>query len=365
MDNPDLSSVGNHFFLGLQPTSSLSDKDKHLLAAIRPAGVILFKSNFLHDVEYDEWLENQCRLVIDIKTAIGRDKFLIAIDHEGARVCRTPHPVTRFTSASEWASKAGEVGRAMGRELSSIGINMNFAPVMDIHTNPLNPVIAERAFGSTPNHVGECGVDFIEGIQSQNVWACPKHFPGHGDTDVDSHHALPVLNAGEDDLWRRELLPFKAAIGHGAEMIMTAHIMFPQIDPDLPATLSKRITSGLLREKLGFGGVVVSDDIGMHAMDDYFSSGETSRQFIEAGNDMLMVCAHFTDTDRAIRLASSLKDALQDDEFRELFHQPSSDRVKRLLQRTRMNDVERLPDDIFEQHRTIAGVYKAKTVEVV
>jgi len=365
MDNQDLSSVGNHFFLGLQPTTSLSDKDKYLLATIKPAGVILFKSNFLHDAEYDEWLEIQRQLISDIKAAIGRDKFLVATDHEGARVCRTPHPVTRFKSASEWASKAGGIGQAMGRELSSIGINMNFAPVMDIHTNPLNPVIAERAFGSTPEQVGECGVDFIKGIQSQNVWACPKHFPGHGDTDVDSHHALPVLNANEDDLWKRELLPFKDAIANGAEMIMTAHIMFPQIDAELPATLSKRITSGLLREKMGFNGVVVSDDIGMHAMDDYFASGETSRQFIEAGNDMLMVCAHFTDTDRAIRLASSLKDALQDDEFRKTCHEPSSDRVERLLGRTQMHKVERLPDEVFEKHRAIAGVYEAKTVEVV
>ena len=365
MHDLDLSDVGNHFFLGLRPTASLSDKDKYLLETLRPAGVVLFKSNFAHGVEYDEWLSNHRQLIADIKSVIGRETFLIATDHEGARVCRTPHPVTRFTSASQWGVKAGEIGRAMGRELSSIGINMNFAPVLDIHTNPQNPVIAERAFGSTPDQVAKCGVEFIKAIQSRHVWACGKHFPGHGDTDVDSHHALPVLDIDETDLAKRELLPFRAAVDAGAQMIMTAHIMFPQIDPDLPATLSKRITSGLLREKLGFGGVVVSDDIGMHAMDDYFTSGETARQFIEAGNDMLMVCAHFTDTDRVVNLASSLKAALQDRSFHETFHEPSSARVERLLSQTRMNEVERLSDEVFREHRAIAGVYGEQTVEVV
>ncbi|MDD9910578.1 MAG: glycoside hydrolase family 3 protein [Ahrensia sp.] len=361
----ELSQVGNHFFVGLQPSPKLTDKDKELLEALRPAGVVLFKSNFVHDVDYDSWLENHRRLINDIKEAVGRDRFLIATDHEGGRVCRTPNPITRFRSAAQWPHAAAQIGEAMGRELASLGLNMNFAPVLDVDSNPDNPVIGDRAFGSSPQGVGESGAAFTRAIQSQNVWACGKHFPGHGDTDVDSHHALPVLNLDRAQLNERELVPFDLAIRAGLELMMTAHIMFPKIDPDLPATLSKTVTTGLLRETLGFEGVVLSDDIGMHAMDGYFADGSAARQFMEAGNDVIMVCAHFTDTDRALRLAASLVDELADDGFAKSFHEPSKERVDGLLSRTVMHDVCHLNDDVFATHREIAGVYEAKTVEVV
>ena len=169
----DLSVVGNHVYLGLQPSPSLTDKDKRLLQAVRPAGVILFKSNFAHDCDYASWLEIQRKLIEDVKEAAGREKMFIATDHEGARVCRTPPPITRFRTASEWGPKARQVGQAMGKELASIGLNMNFAPVMDIHTNPDNPVIGTRSFGSTPDLVGEYGKHFMDGQQS-DVLFCPS-----------------------------------------------------------------------------------------------------------------------------------------------------------------------------------------------
>lgn len=365
MTQIDLSEVGNHFFLGLQPTTHLHDKDKYLLSTLRPAGVILFKSNFIHDADYDTWRENQATLIKDVREIIGREKIFIATDHEGARVCRTPHPVTRFRSAMQWAQKAEHVGRAMGQELSSLGINMDFAPVMDIHTNPDNPVIGDRAFGTTPETVAAHGTAFMEGIRDTNVWPCVKHFPGHGDTDVDSHYDLPVLNLSEDEVAERELIPFDAAIKAGIEMIMTGHILFPKIDPEFPATLSKKITTGLLRERLGYNGVIVSDDIGMHAMDAYFKEPQTARQFLEAGNDMLMVCAHFTDTERTIALATAMQNALSDKVFRDTIHEPSKARVDAMLEKTTMHNVTKLDEKVFADNAAIDGIYDAKTVEVM
>ena len=365
MHTTDLSAVGNHFFLGLQPTTKLHDKDKFLLDALKPAGVILFKSNFLHGAGYDTWIEVQRELIHDVREAIGRDKIFIATDHEGARVCRTPHPVTRFKSAVKQAMKSRDIARAMAIELRSLGINMNFAPVMDIHTNPENPVIGDRAFGSTPDDVAASGAAFIKGSHNDCVWACAKHFPGHGDTDVDSHYDLPVLNLTADEITARELIPFEAAIDAGIEIIMTGHILFPKIDPDLPATLSHKITTDILRKQLGYNGVIVSDDIGMHAMDAYFGKPETARQFLEAGNDMLMVCAHFTNTQRVIELACVMKDALNNRNFRETIHGPSHARVETMLSRTTMHDVTSLPLTTFQQHAAIDGVYEAPTVEVM
>lgn len=361
----DLSSIGNHVFLGLQPTPQLSDKDKRLLEAVRPAGVILFKSNFRHDADYATWLENQRQLIDEVRHICGRDKMLIATDHEGGRVCRTPAPVTRFKSASEWAPKAEQVGRAMGQELASLGINMNFAPVMDIHTNPDNPVIGARAFDSVPDRVGACGTAFIDGIQSQNVWACAKHFPGHGDTDVDSHYDLPVLNQSQAELEKRELKPFQAAIDHGIGIIMTAHILFPQIDAEYPATLSHKITTDILRHQMGYDRVVVSDDIGMHAMDKFFDDSDSAKRFLQAGNDMLMICAHFTDTDRILDLGAQMVEALNDDTFRREVHEPSVERVEAMLAATQMHDVVALPADRFAEHAAIDGVFGDQTVEVM
>jgi len=360
-----LSDVGHHFFLGLQPTPRLQDRDKYLLDAVKPAGVILFKSNFLHEVDYETWLENQRLLVAEIREVVGRPNLLIATDHEGGRVCRTPNPITRFRSASQWPQHAGEIGTAMGRELASIGINMNFAPVLDIQTNPDNPVIGDRSFGASPQLVGESGLALMDGLHSQGVWACAKHFPGHGDTDVDSHYALPVVKRSLEGLLERELVPFAAAINHGVQMVMTSHILFPDIDPDRPATLSKIVTTDILRNRLGYNGVVVSDDIGMHAMDRFFDDADAAPRFLEAGNDILMICAHFTDTDRIIALAEAMQQALKDDDFCQNVHQPSKQRVMDLLQRTTMHDVVPLDEDQFGRHANIAGVFGDTTAEVM
>src|ERR1700736_3782562 len=187
MSTTDISAAGDHFLIGLRPSVRLHERDRALLADLRPAGVILFKSNFQHDLPYEQCLETHLELIAAVREAVGRDRIFIGIDHEGGRVCRTPAPITRFSYAARWAAQAAAVGHAMGGELASLGVHLNFAPLLDIHSNPANPVIGARALGTTSEQVTAAALAFMAGMQAQKVLACGKHFPGHGDTDTDSH----------------------------------------------------------------------------------------------------------------------------------------------------------------------------------
>jgi beta-N-acetylhexosaminidase len=365
MPRDTIASVGTHFLIGLKPSPVLDDHDCALLADLRPAGVILFKSNFRHDLPYEAWLESHARLISGIRAATGRAHLFIAIDHEGGRVCRTPPPITRFSYAARWAGQSANVGRAMGRELAYLGINLNFAPVLDIHTNPDNPVIGERAFGQTPEAVIAAALPFIKAMQSEKVFACGKHFPGHGDTSIDSHLGLPSQMLGLDALRARELKPFASAINAGLSMIMTSHILYPSIDPDSPVTLSRRFLTGILREELGFAGVAVSDDIGMGAMKDVFDSEDAAVRLIESGCDMLMVCAHFTDSGRARGFAQAIIAAIEEGRLDPDILARSRTRVENLLKRAETNEVTLVPESTFRVHASAGTLFESATVEVV
>jgi beta-N-acetylhexosaminidase len=360
-----IASAGDHFLIGLRPSPVLDNHDRALLSDLRPAGVILFKSNFRHDLPYKTWLESHARLITDIRAATGRERIFIAIDHEGGRVCRTPPPITRFAYAARWAGQAAVVGRAMGRELASLGVNLDFAPVLDIHTNPANPVIGERAFGQTADSVIAAALPFIGAIQGEKVIACGKHFPGHGDTSIDSHLGLPKQTLGLEALRARELKPFAAAIDAGLSMILMAHILYPAVDPDAPVALSRRFATNILREELGFAGVAVSDDIGMGAMKGLFDSPDAAVRLIESGCDMVMVCAHLTNTGRARGFAQAILAAAEDGRLDTNILTRSRARVESLLARTATNEVEFLPQDVFRTHAGAAALYDAATVEVV
>jgi beta-N-acetylhexosaminidase len=360
----DLESVGQHFMIGLRPAATLHPLDRQLLQDLRPAGVVLFKSNFSHDLPYREWLDGHARLIAAIREATGRERLMIAIDHEGGRVCRTPAPITRYAYARSWQDRCGEVGAAMGVELRSLGINLNFAPVLDIDSNPHNPVIGARSFGHTPETVAASACDFMDRMEANGVRACGKHFPGHGDTRVDSHRELPVIEATSETLRDRELKPFAAAIGRGIGMIMTAHIVFKALDDKLPATLSRRITQDLLRTELGFEGVIVSDDIGMHAVSAMFENPDAAVQFMAAGNDMLMICAHWTDTERARFLARAIIDARRSGSLDGRLLDRAQQRIHTMLDQTQQNSVRELPDGIFLRHAKAGPLYSEPTVEV-
>jgi beta-N-acetylhexosaminidase len=365
MRREPIASVGNHFFIGLKPSPVLDAQDRSLLADLQPAGVILFKSNFRHDLPYEAWLEIHAQLIADIRAATGRERMWIGIDHEGGRVCRTPPPITRFAYAMRLADQSAKVGHAMGRELASLGINLDFAPVLDIHTNPANPVIGERAFGRTPDAVIAAALPFIEALQSEKVLACGKHFPGHGDTSIDSHLGLPSQPLDLDALRARELKPFASAINAGLSMIMTSHILYPSIDPVSPVTLSRRFLTGILREELGFEGVAISDDIGMGAMKGVFDDPESAVRLIASGCDMVMVCAHFTDASRARGFAEAIVAAINQGRLDPEILTRSKARIEKLLSRAAINDVHLLPESTLRAHASIGELYKAETVEVV
>ncbi len=357
-----LADAGDLFLIGLSPTPTLGSHDRALLSELRPAGVILYKSNFRHDLPYEGWLSALSTLLAEVRTAIGRDQIFIGIDHEGGRVCRTPPPLTRFDYPRRYARQAEAVGRSMGRELASIGVNLDFAPLLDIHSNPKNPVIGERAFGSTADEVIEAAVAFEQGLAAQGVLACGKHFPGHGDTHEDSHVSLPTVEGDLDALHARELRPFAAA--RHFPMIMTSHVLFPAIDPAVPATLSKRIVHGLLREELGYQGVVVSDDVGMGAVSRMFEDPRNAVRVIDSGSDLLMVCAHFASTDRARGFATAILEARADGSLDRATFEAARSRVHALRERSTQHTPTLLTEAQLGDHRASGPLFAASTVEV-
>jgi len=365
MSKTDISAAGDHFLIGLQPSPQLQERDRALLADLRPAGVVLFKSNFVHDEPYERWLDVHSKLIADVRAAIGRDRIFIGIDHEGGRVCRTPAPITRFSYAARWAGQAAAVGRAMGVELASLGVNLNFAPVLDIHSNPANPVIGARALGTTGEQVTAAALAFMASLQAEKVLACGKHFPGHGDTDTDSHQELPVLNRDLAGLRARELVPFRAAIGAGIAMMMTSHLLLPQLDPAEPVTLSRRFGQELLRGELGFNGVVVSDDIGMHAVSRLFDDPTAAVRLRLAGTDLMMVCAYWTDTERCRGFAEAMISAQRQGVISAEAASQSRERVRSLLSRASQNAVTQLPAEVFERHRGAGALFTAETAEII
>jgi beta-N-acetylhexosaminidase len=234
--------------------------------------------------------------------AAGRPAPFVSIDHEGGRVMRAREGFTAVPEMREIGTKgpeeAARVGATFARELRACGIDINFAPVVDVDSNPANPVIGARSFASDPARVGACASALIRAMQAGGVAACAKHFPGHGDTHVDSHLDLPVLPHGLERLSAVELLPFRDAIAAGVASVMTAHVVFEALDPGVPATMSARAVDGLLRRELGFGGVIFSDDLEMKAIADRMDFGEACVRAVEAGCDCLLVC-HEIDRQRA------------------------------------------------------------------
>jgi beta-N-acetylhexosaminidase len=222
--------------------------------------------------------------------------LLVAVDQEGGRVSRLSEPWTvwppmRAVGRIGSEDLARKVGAGLAAELSACGIRWDLAPDVDVDTNPDNPVIGDRSFGDDPGLVGRLGAALIRGLQEGGVAACAKHFPGHGDTDVDSHLELPAVDHPWPRLDEVELPPFRAAIGAGVASIMTAHVMVRELDDTVPATLSPRVVDGLLRKEMRYGGVIVSDDLEMNAVATHWGVGQGAVKAAQAGCDVLPVCS--------------------------------------------------------------------------
>jgi len=281
-------------FPGGEPPAAI----RAALAADALGGVVLFRRNIEGPRQLAELLR---RLLRD---AAGAP--LVAIDQEGGRVQRLRAPVLELPPMRALGRRGDpaltrEAARLLGRQLRALGLSMNFAPVLDVDSNPANPVIGDRSFSSDPAVVIEQGLAFAAGLADAGVLACGKHFPGHGDTDLDSHLALPTLRHGRERLDAVELAPFRRA--QTIPALMTAHVVFETLDPTVPATLSRRVVHELLREELGYGGVVISDDLEMKAVRDRWGVLEGGVRAIEAGCDMLLVCS---DVDACLALRSAL-----------------------------------------------------------
>jgi beta-N-acetylhexosaminidase len=205
----------------------------------------------------------------------------------------------------------------------------------------------------------------MNAMQAEKVLACGKHFPGHGDTDTDSHRELPVLNRDLEGLRARELQPFRAAVEAGIPMIMTSHLLLPKLDPTEPVTLSRKFGQEILRGELGFKGVVVSDDIGMHAVSRMFDDPGAAVRLLLAGTDLMMVCSYFTDTDRCRGFAQSMISAQQQGIISPEAAAQSRERVRSLLERAPQNPVSVLGDVVFARNRTAGMLFTAETAEVV
>jgi len=322
--------VGQLFVMGIGgPT--LDDRSRALLRDKRVSGVILFKRNI-------DSLEQVVALNADIVGAAPADApALISVDQEGGRVARlrgicTDVPAMRAVGklARGDDDLPYRVGAMMARELSSLGFHMDFAPVLDVDTNPANPVIGERSFSRDPHEVARFGARMIQGMQQAGVAACGKHFPGHGDTDTDSHLALPRLPHAMDRLDTIELVPFAAAIEAGVASIMTAHVAFPALDDKLPATLSHDVLTVLLRDRLGFEGVIVSDDLEMKGVADHFEVEEMVSLGLAAGVDLFLVCK---DQDKLERAIAAAEKAVVDGEVSRARVEAALARVTRMKER--------------------------------
>lgn len=266
------------------------------------AGAILFRRN----VESPDQFSALCA---DLKTKAGRP-FLTSVDQEGGRVMRlrapfTEIPAMRAVGEAADPALARAIGAILGRELRVVNVDLDYAPVLDVDTNPANPVIGDRSFARTPEQVARLGAALIEGLQSAGVAACGKHFPGHGDTAQDSHLDLPRLPHSLERLEAVELPPFEAAIRAGVASIMTAHVIFEPLDSRYPATMSRPALDGILRDRMGFDGVVISDDLEMKAIADHYGLEEAVVRGILAGVDLFLVCHHADVQHRAIDLLTA------------------------------------------------------------
>lgn len=361
----DTALIGQKLLLAFQGKEP-SPEIINALKNYKPGGLTFFRSLNIDN-------PTQVRQLADALQRIARDldlpPLLIATDQEGGQLMAigegtTPLPgnmALGATSSTELARKAGEV---LGRELTAMGVNVNYAPICDVNINPQNPVIGIRSFGEDPAAVAELASAMIEGIQSRGVAATAKHFPGHGDTDGDSHHGLPFVTHKLDRLQQVEFPPFQTAIAAKVKLMMTAHLALPAIDGQdaPPATLSRNILHRLLRDKLGFNGVIVTDAMDMKAIRQGDALGEDAVKAAAAGADLLLLTSNPDDQQRVYK---SLESAIQKGELDE---ESTSVSVERILSLKRWLAGNPQPDlDVVgcTAHWTVANEIAERSMTLV
>lgn len=285
-----LQAAGGLFILGFDGTR-VDDTLKTWVELYRPAGFVLFARNIVSPQQIAQLSNDIHRLYPE------NDPPLISVDQEGGRVARLGAPFNIVPEARALGRHYLQTGSLdhihklatiTAKELKAVGINLNFAPVLDVDSNPDNPIIADRAYANNPKTVAAAGCCVIKAYQKQGLLACGKHFPGHGDTNLDSHYDLPVVQRSRRSLDDLELIPFRTAIETGVASLMTAHVLYPTLDEIYPATLSHNILTRLLREELGFKGLIITDNMEMRGVWGRFTSAQIMQRSVEAGCDLFI-----------------------------------------------------------------------------
>lgn len=338
VQGPQLDSVAKTFI-----------QDRHV------GGIILFKRNFVS-------VSQSLNLINELKQANANSKtpLFIGADEEGGRVTRLPKGLMKTPSNRKVGNAANgkyayDVGELIGRKMSAFGLNMDFAPVLDVDSNPNNPVIGDRSYGNDARLVSKAGIQQANGMASQYVIPVVKHFPGHGDTSIDSHIDLPVITHTKERLQNVELLPFKQAIKGGVNGVMVGHLLVEAYDPKTPASFSKIIIQDLLRDELQFDGVVITDDLVMGAIVENYSIGEVGVQSIVAGGDILLVGHKYTPVNE---LLTALQEAINEGVITEQRINQSVERILLMKQQYEVKDIQREQVNVEELNQQTKELIK-------
>ena len=283
--------TGQMLMSGFEGTT-LNAETEDLIRNHHVGGLILFSRNYENPGQLHALVRDLQGVAASTSTGLP---LFISVDQEGGRVARLTKPFTKYPPLcclghAQSESLAYRFGQSLASELADVGINMDYAPVLDVHTNPDNPIIGDRAIASDPETVAKLANSFIKGFRDKGMIPVGKHFPGHGDTHVDSHLDLPTVKRDAATLESVELVPFRETIAQGLEVIMTAHVIYTAWDAKNTATFSKTILQDILRQKLGFQGIIMSDDLEMKAVEKYFPLDAFPRMGVEAGVDIFLIC---------------------------------------------------------------------------
>lgn len=306
--------IGQHVLIGVSGHTLTSDEKKFIVEN-NISGVVLFGRN----VSEPKQVRDLCNEIQSLRhQTVEKTPLYIAIDMEGGRVARLKAPFTQWPPLKRLGdldspTVSFHFARSMGQELKAVGINLDFAPCIDVFSNPKNTVIGDRAVSTDPEMVAKHASALIRGYMKSEVIPCAKHFPGHGDTIIDSHEDLPVEQADMQRLDSLELIPFKKAFKSRLEMTMTAHIRFPKIDPEWPVTLSKIFLKDIIREELRYKGLIITDDLDMKALASHYDRAMIPVRALQAGADLVLYC---NEPDSPPRAIAGIEKALGDGDLK-------------------------------------------------
>ncbi|WP_340016892.1 beta-N-acetylhexosaminidase [Paenibacillus sp. FSL K6-1318] len=341
--------IGQMILAGVQGTT-LDAQAKQMIMDQKVGGIIFYANNVTT-------LEGTAKFVQSIKDTNQSNPvpIFMSVDQEGGKVSRMPETVESIPSNKKVgqtndSALAETMGELLARQVQLAGFNVDFAPVLDVNSNPKNPVIGDRSFGSSAELVSRMGIAEMKGFRNEGIIPVVKHFPGHGDTSVDSHLDLPVVNKTEKQLAELEWIPFQAAVKEQVEAVMVAHILFPKLDPDHPASLSDVIIGEHLRGKFKYDGVVITDDLSMGAIAKNFKLDEAALATVKAGSDILLV-AHSYESAKTI--FDTLMSAVKSGEISESRIDESVYRILALKQQYKLSDDQKASGDLKQLNADI------------